>query len=688
MESIRSLPFLKLLIPLLIGILLGNYIVTSTWRYYLLCYVVSLILFYVFHRSKSTSTKSIYLKAIALFLHILCLGIFITRYHSGRYEYGQVPIKGPYYQLNENWTRNKDYYTAKARVNDISKNGDVLIRLKSEKAPNGKSGDILLSNTIAYPIQEPQNPLQFNYKDYLQKQNISYSLYLKEGQYLCIPDTKFRMRNLFSRLKEKMIFALNSMPLNSQSSAFIKALLLGDKSSLDPSTKKAFSIAGATHVLAVSGLHVGIIVSLFSGLFSFLLVKVRKERASWIKSVLLLIIIWVYAGITNFSPSILRASVMFSFLSIGYSMTRYSNIYNTLSIAAFFMLILNPDNLYSVGFQLSFLAVSGIVYFYPKINRLLYFKNKLFQKSWSLCSVSIAAQLTTFPLALYYFHQFPSYFLLSNLVVIPAAFVVLLLSILLLSFSYISLAAEMLSFALNQLISALHFCIHFIEKLPFSSVQNVYISLAQLYLLLSAVLIISFYLNTRKVRYLSFAILLCSFFFAAKIRHRLIEHRKFQVLVYSIPHQTAIHVIEDTKHAFILGDNKKDFLDKVSYASSAFSQFKGLSNVGEAAKIKLGSAAQLISPFLLSSENHLIIRNTLFCINHSSHKIKTSLPFSNRIILNNQALAFDENYTSESTHIIDNNWKQYYNKNDKPSKEANSFHVIKNDGYFLLTLND
>jgi competence protein ComEC len=688
MKSIRSLPFLKLLIPLLFGIVLGNYVVTSTWHYYFLCYLLSLVIFYLFHVFRASSIKSIYLKAIALFLHVLCLGIFISTLHSSRFTKEAKVVKASVFQLIDNWTQNKDQYTVQARVVGSTQENNVLIRLKSAKPPEGKSGDYLHCNKLAYAIQEAQNPMQFDYKEYMNKQNIAYTLYLKEGEYICSSESSFRIHDFFSELKEKMISTLNSMPLNKQSNAFIKALLLGDKSSLDPSTKKAFSIAGATHVLAVSGLHVGIIVSLFSALFSFLLGKMKKEKAAWIKSIFLLVIIWIYAGITNFSPSILRASIMFSFLSIGLSMTRHSNIYNTLSIAAFFMLILNPDNLYSVGFQLSFLAVSGIVYFYPKINRILYFKNKLLQKGWSLCSVSIAAQLTTFPLALYYFHQFPSYFLLSNLVVIPAAFIVLLLSILLLSFSWISLVAEMLSFILNQLISALHFCIHFIEKLPFSSVQNVYISLTQLYLSLSAVLIISFYLNTRKVRYLSFAILLCSFFFAAKIRHRLIEHRKFQVLVYSIPHQTAIHVIEDAKHAFILNDNKKDLLDKLSYASSAFSQFKGLSSIDEAAKIKLGEPATLISPFLLSSTNHLIIRNTLFCINHSSHKIKTSLPFSNRIIFYNQALSIDEYYTSESTHIIDNDWKQYYNKNDKPSEEAISYHVIKNDGYFLLTLND
>jgi len=687
MKSIRSLPFLKLLIPLLFGILLGNYALKAPWYYYLFFYAYSLLLFYVFHRLRSSGSAFIYIKAIALFLHILCLGIFITKYHSSRFENTEDLIQGRVYLLTENWTKKKNYYTAKAEILTDRKKSMVLLRLKSESCPDGKSGDILLSNTLAYPIKEPQNPLQFNYKSYLKSQDIAYTLYLKEGHYLSIPRASTRIADLFSHSKEKLINSLNSMPLDKRSNAFIKALLLGDKSSLDPSTKKAFSIAGATHVLAVSGLHVGIIVSLFSVLLNFLLIKVDKRKTAWLKSILLLVVIWIYAGITDFSPSILRASVMFSFLSIGLSLTRHSNIYNTISIAAFFMLIINPDNLYAVGFQLSFLAVLGIVYFYPRLSRLFYFKNRLIQKTWNLCAVSIGAQITTFPLALYYFHQFPSYFLLSNLVVIPAAFIVLLLSILLLSFSWIPYVIELLSFALNKIISVLHLCIHFIEKLPFSSVQHVYVSLAQLFLLLGTLLFLTFFLNTKNVRHLYSSLFVCTLFFAAKIQHQLMTHQKQQVLVYSIAQETAIHIIDHLDHVLIFDYSAKDGIKKLSYASANFLQYKGLSSLEEATKIQLNEPNALVKPFLISSKNHLITHNTIMCLNHSTHCIKFKHLFKNRLLLKTEDLVLDSTEILNYSHLIDNVWNKVKNPSTTLFNGAIFYHKIKRDGYFLIDLN-
>jgi competence protein ComEC len=483
-----------------------------------------------------------------------------------------------------------------------------------------------------------------------------------------------------------MIASLNAMPLDNESNAFIKALLLGDKSSLDPSTKKAFSIAGATHVLAVSGLHVGIIVSLFSALLGLILLKIKKRKAAWIKSVLLLLVIWIYAGITDFSPSILRASMMFSFLSIGQSMTRHSNIYNTISIAAFFMLIINPDNLYAVGFQLSFMAVLGIIYFYPRLSRLFYFKNRLFQKIWNLCAVSIGAQITTFPLALYYFHQFPSYFLLSNLVVIPAAFIVLLLSILLLFLSWIPAVVEILSFALNKIISALHFCIHFIEKLPFSSVQHVYISLSQLLLLLGTLLFLTFFLNTKNVRHLYSSLFVCTLFFAAKIQHQVMTHQKQQVLVYSIAQETAIHVIDHLDHVLLLDHSPKDGIKKLSYASANFLQFKGLSSIEEAIKIQLGEPKSLVKPFLLSSQNHLIMHNTIVCLNHSSHRTLFKHLFKNRLLLKTKDFDLDTMEIRNYSHLIDNVWNKVTKEYGTPHNNVVLHHKIKSDGYFLLDL--
>ena len=248
------------------------------------------------------------------------------------------------------------------------------------------------------------------------------------------------------------------------------------KDELDFEVKQAYAAAGAMHVLAVSGLHVGIIFLILNTLLAIL---DTSKKGRIVKAIILLISLWSYAMITGLSPSVLRAATMFSFVIMGTVLNRSSSIYNTLAASAFFILIINPNLLFEVGFQLSYVAVLGIVYLQPLIYKRIYTRWWLLDKVWAITAVSIAAQIATLPLTLFYFNQFPVYFMLSNLLVIPSAAVILILGILLFIASPIPFISESIGWVLNKFIEGLNFGIKEIEVLPNSLIEGLSINVLE-----------------------------------------------------------------------------------------------------------------------------------------------------------------------------------------------------------------
>ena len=250
-------------------------------------------------------------------------------------------------------------------------------------------------------------------------------------------------------MRDKLLNILKENGLKNNELAVASALILGYKDDLGEELKHSYSSAGATHVLAVSGLHVGIIFLVLNFLLNIL---DKNDRFKISKAILLICFLWAYATITGLSPSVVRAATMFSFVTIGKSFGKSSSIYNTLCASAFVLLVYNPYLIMEVGFQLSYLAVVGIVYFQSIIYKWIYVKNKFLKYIWMITSVSIAAQLTTFPLGLLYLHQSPTYLFASNLFVIPGAMLIIGLGILLFITSWIPLISGGIGWLLAKFI--------------------------------------------------------------------------------------------------------------------------------------------------------------------------------------------------------------------------------------------
>lgn len=345
-------------------------------------------------------------------------------------------------------------------------------------------GDKVVFEGAISQFDIPVNPGQFDYGAYLKNHGVNGMVFLNSNRItVSRPEShSFNIVHLFKKVQNQMvaIFARYDMPQRELGVA--SALVLGYRSNIDSNVKQEYADAGVVHILAVSGLHVGIIYLIFEWLLSLLF---RNKKWSKLKLVILLLLLWSYAGITGLSPSVLRATTMFSFLAAGKQFQRYGSIYNMLAVSAVVLLLYNPMLLFEVGFQLSYLAVIGIAVFFKPIHNLWIIENKILDKIWSLGVVSLAAQISTFPLAIYYFNQFPSYFLLSNILIITLATFCLYTGLAALAFSWIPGIDWLLLKAVYFIFFVLNFIVEWISNLPYAKVD---------YLFLKPITVVCFYL--------------------------------------------------------------------------------------------------------------------------------------------------------------------------------------------------
>ncbi len=399
-------------------------------------------------------------------------------------------------------------------------------------------GDVVLVNGKLSELKPPSNPYEFDYRSFLANDQVYHQQYVPQHNFLIVKrntgnslvTASFNTSDFLELQLEKYIGSPRSL-------AIAKALTLGIKNELDNELRDAYAAAGAMHVLAVSGLHVGIIFIIMT----FLLKKWRNQKYGRIYFVVIsLSFLWFYAFITGLSPSVLRAVTMFSFIILAQASRRRTNIYNTLALSAFVLLIYDPYLLFSVGFQLSYFAVLGIVFFQPKIYRLLQFENSLADKIWAITCVSIAAQLATAPLGLLYFHQFPTYFFLSNLVVIPAAFIILYSTLLLFVFSILPALAVIWGTLLDYFIQLVNYLVFGLNIFPASTIEGVFITPTEAWLLYLMLLCIAFLIIERKFYYTIATFILCVAFSSSIIARQIENYQVRKLTVFDTGYSTAV----------------------------------------------------------------------------------------------------------------------------------------------------
>ncbi len=361
------------------------------------------------------------------------------------------------------------------------------------------------------PFTTTAGPFDFDYGNYLRNQRVAFRFIAVEYQY-AEEEAGFQVALFSATIKKYLREKYKEGGLDDSQLAILNALFLGDKNLLTYEQKASFSDAGAMHLLAVSGLHVGIIYMLLLGLVSLFGVKKHNPWATF----LIIVMLWFYAAVTGFSPSVLRASLMFTILELGRLSNRHTGIFNLLGASMFIILLIEPLSVFNIGFWLSHAAVASIVSFYPKINGWFHFRFPPFKWCWSIVAVSLAAQIGTLPLSIYAFHEFPLYFILTNILLIPIVTPILILAVFAAVMSFSSFGLQLLVPALGNLLTFMENAAFRIDDLPYSSVNNLFIAGWQLPLFYTSLIFLLAYVNYRFIHYfryllVSLVVLLLSF---------------------------------------------------------------------------------------------------------------------------------------------------------------------------------
>lgn len=356
----------------------------------------------------------------------------------------------------------------------------LYFKMRPSSAPV-QFGDFMLFNTKFQEVTDNSNPHSFNWARYLKNHGIFCTAWVEKNAWKVLNiKTTNPLRKLAFKLRNRLLDMLRENQVEGDEFAVAAALLLGYVDELGTELRNSYSATGVTHILSVSGMHVGIIFLFLEFILGFL----NKNRLGRLmKIMIMLTFIWFYAFLTGLSPAVLRAATMLSFIIIGKSLKRSPEIFNILAASLFFLLIYNPMLIQDVGFQLSYLAVAGIVLLYQPLYTLIQNGNRIIDKIWSVMSMTLAAQLVTTPISLFYFHQFPNYFLITNLFVVPFSCLIIYTGIVAVTLGAVPFVSIITAKVLSCLVLALNFFIQFMEKLPASTSRGIFLSYWEMLLL-------------------------------------------------------------------------------------------------------------------------------------------------------------------------------------------------------------
>ncbi|MCX6282972.1 MAG: ComEC/Rec2 family competence protein [Bacteroidetes bacterium] len=375
----------------------------------------------------------------------------------------------------------------------------------------GNKADTMLSYGNYYMIYSRPDPLKFfhsthsfNFREYLYNKGVRYETGIRTSSCIPVPgDHANVISRLAFKVRDRLLQIFRDKGLSGQEFSVAAALLLGYVNEIDSRLKSAFAASGTMHILSVSGMHVGVIFLFLETILAFL---ARFRNGIYLKLLIQLLFIWAYAAVTGFSPAVLRAAACLSFILAGKAIKRKPEMLNVISASVFFLLILDPSIITDVGFQLSYLAVAGIVILYKPIYDLYMTHSWLPGKIWALVAVSIAAQIATCPLSLYYFHRFPNYFILSNLLIVPLSNGIILMGILGLLCSSIPLAGGLSISALKLLLVCLNKSVLWIGSLPGAVTPGFFPSIPEIMLWYLIIICLFQFLTAKNKIFLLFAL--------------------------------------------------------------------------------------------------------------------------------------------------------------------------------------
>lgn len=566
--------FFRILIPVVSGISAGLLLVPSETVFASLLVACLLLFFLLLLFNKMYLRWQLYLYrwipgfTTFIFLTIASAAVTIVRNplykrnHFSRVQTESIIIRvanQPKY--SEKTTRFNAVAVAgiyKRKVSAVC--GSLMVTVFNDKPRSltYREGSYLLIPSVYSTVNSPLNPYEFNYKKYLASHGILHQVFLRGNRVKIIKDsTTTGIEAYANSLRTRMATRFKKFIADPQAAGIASALILGERADLSASVISAYSGAGVMHVLSVSGMHVALVLALLA----YLLQIMDQNRTLKIaKAMIILAAVWFYALLTGLSPSVCRASVMISFVIVGKMLRRDTNLANSLTTSAVLLLLYDPYLLEDAGFQLSYLAVAGIAIFYPVIYSSINFRSDLARRIWACIAISVSAELATFPLTLYYFDQFPLYFLLGNLLITLPVMLIMYTGIvfLLIPVNGISIV---LGFLLEKMILFVNKMLFAITLLPYSSIHGFRFGFWYYFLIYVAILFFFYAFKQQKKLFLYTALCVVLILFTANSVCWLVINEHKSILFYSLGRKNAIGLFNG-RQAYVITDadrNSKTF---------------------------------------------------------------------------------------------------------------------------------
>jgi competence protein ComEC len=456
---------IKLATFLIVGILIGHFFEVTIKVSVALSGAFLIVLLALFFIAKKQFIKTVWF-GISAFLTMISIGILTVTLHNEKNHNNHYThhistetdsLKTIIFRIREVLKPNNyydKYVVDILEIDDQLVTGKSLLNIQKDSTQSAIKVDaVFITKTGFENIYPPLNPNQFDYQKYLQKKYIYHQLSVNHKALFQVDEKNNTLFGIAGAIRNHINTKLETYPFKPDELAIINALLLGQRQDISEEVYSSYTNAGVIHILAVSGLHVGIILLMLS----FLLKPIeRYKNGTFIKTILLVSILWGFAVIAGLSASVTRAVTMFSIVAIAMNLKRPTNIYNTLAISILIILLFKPLFLFDVGFQFSYIAVFSIVTLDPHLYRLWKPKSKILDLYWHTLTVTISAQIGIIPISLYYFHQFPSLFFISNLVIIPLLGLILGYGIVVIIFAVIGTLPNIVAIIYGYIISAMN----------------------------------------------------------------------------------------------------------------------------------------------------------------------------------------------------------------------------------------
>jgi competence protein ComEC len=545
--KVLQFPLAKVTICFMFGILFCHYTNwNAMWNFSFL--TISFLWFaltYYFSRKNLLQNNRFGLAAYAL---SFCIGISTLTVHNDYLQKDnyirQVADSGKTHELEvvlreklKSSSYNDRYIALVKRIDAKASSGRILVNFEKGFANTFPIGTHLQINTSVIKHRKPNNPDQFDYGEYLTNKSILAQLYADAGDVKISSAVDKDAFYYCDALRERILKNLKRSHFHQTELNVVAALILGQQQDISSEILHDYQFAGAIHILSVSGLHVGFLL-LF---LNFLLAYLPKNKAtSYLKLGIIIFSLWGFAVLAGLSPSVIRSVTMFSFVALGMHLKRKTNIFHTLLVSLFLILLFEPSFLFDVGFQLSYVALFFILWLQPLLSKIWQPENKIVRYFWEILTVSFAAQIGTFPLSVYYFHQFPGLFFVTNLIIIPFLSVIMALGVAVMVLAAFNYVPQLLSQCLEWSVLILNKIIGWIASFEQFIIQdisfNVYMLLS-LYLVIIAVLI---WFEKPNFRKMSFALIALMLFQGSYFGSQWISQNQKEWIVFNARKSTLI----------------------------------------------------------------------------------------------------------------------------------------------------